>query len=92
MFFEKNGRQILRAKDENDHPDCDQGKVQKPASVICSVGDLHICEGTIDAEVYVGILETYVAVKTMTFPRNSMSISAGQYQSSFCTSYKSMAL
>ena len=35
--------------------------------------------------------ETYAAVKTMTFPRNSMSISAGQCQASFYMSYNSVA-
>ena len=39
---------------------------------------IYICEGTIHAEAYVGILETYAAVKMTTFPRNSMSISAAQ--------------
>ena len=35
-------------------------------------GELHICEGTTDAEAYVGILERHIAaVKTRTFPRNS---------------------
>ena len=53
------------------------------------MGDLHICEGTIDAEDYVGILDA--AVKTMTFSRNSMSISAGQCQASFCTSKNPVA-
>ena len=42
-------------KDEKDHPDCYQRKVQKPASVMVweyirahDMGDLHICEDTID--------------------------------------------
>ena len=68
---------ILRAKDEKYHPDCSQQKVQKTASVMVwrcisahGMGDLQICEGTIDAEAYVGILETYAAVKMMTSPRN----------------------
>ena len=67
LVFGKNGRWILRAKDEKDHPDCYQWKVQKPASVMVwgcisahDMGDLHICEGTIDAEAYVGILERYM--------------------------------
>ena len=49
-------------------------KMQKPASVMVwgsisahSMGDLHISEGTIDAEAYFG--EIYAAVKTTTFPR-----------------------
>ena len=48
-----NGRWMLHAKEDN--PDCSQQKVQKPASVMVwgcisahSMGDLHICEGTID--------------------------------------------
>ena len=49
------------------------------------MADLHICKGTIDFGA------TYAAVKTMTFPRNSMSISAGPYQASFCKSYNSVA-
>ena len=53
---------ILPAKGEKHHPDCYQWKVQKPATVMVFIsvhgmGDLHICEGTIDAEAYVGILE-----------------------------------
>ena len=86
LVFGKNGHRILCAKDEKDHPDCYQQKVQKPASVMVwgcisahSMGDLHICEGTIDAEAYVGILEM-LPPRLTTFPRNSMSISAGQCQ------------
>ena len=67
LVFGKNGCRILRAKDEKDHPDCYQRKVQKPASVMVwgcisahGMGDLHICEGTIDAEAYVGILERHM--------------------------------
>ena len=66
FVFGKNGCRI-RAKDEKDHPDCCQRKVQKPASVMVwgcistqGMGDLHICEGTIDVEAYVGILERYM--------------------------------
>ena len=52
------------AEDERKgHPDCYQRKVQKPASMMVwgcisahGMGDLHISEGTIDAEAYVGIL------------------------------------
>lgn len=31
-------------------------------------GDWHVCEGTIDTKAYIGILQTPVAIKTMTFP------------------------
>ena len=61
-FWEKKS-----AKDEKDHPDCYQRKVQKPAPVMVwgcisaqDMGDLHICEGTIDAEAYVRILERHM--------------------------------
>ena len=59
LVFGKNWYRILRAKDKKD-----QRKVPKPASVMelgCIIAhglsDLHICEGTIYAEDYVGILE-----------------------------------
>ena len=49
------------------HADCYQPKVQKPAYVmVCrsisahGMIDLHICDGTIDAEAYVGILERHM--------------------------------
>ena len=84
LVFGKNGRWILSAKDEKDHPNCYQREVQKPASVMVwgcisahGMGDLHICEGTIDA--YVGILErNMLPPRQRLFPRNSMSISAGE--------------
>ena len=56
------------------------------------MGDLHICEGTIDVEAYVGILERHMLLTRQQLPRNSMSISAGQWQASFCTNYNSVAL
>ena len=97
LVFGKNGHQILRAKGEKDHPDCSQRKVQKPASVMVwgcisahDMGDLHICEGTIYADAYVGNFGETYAAKMTTFPRNSMSISAGQCQASFCMSYNSV--
>ena len=67
LVFGKNRHRILRAKDEKVHPDCYQQKVQKPASVMVlgcisahSMGDLHICEGTINAETFVAILERHM--------------------------------
>lgn len=67
LVFGKNGRRVLRAKDENDHPDCYQRKVQKPASVMVwgcisahGMGELHVCEGTIDSEAYIRILERHM--------------------------------
>ena len=67
LFLGQNGRRIQRAKDKKDHPDCYQQKVKKTASVMVwgcisahSIGYLHICEGTIDAEAYVGIFERHM--------------------------------
>ena len=67
LVFQKKGRRIPRVKDEKDHPDCYQQKMQKPDSMMVwgwisahSMGDLHICEGTIDVEAFVGILERHM--------------------------------
>ena len=97
LVFGKNGRRILHAKDENDHPDCYQWKVQKPASVM-----VWGCISVQGWSAYMwryhwcGCLcwnfrETYAAIKRNTFSRNSMPISARQYQASFCTSYNCVA-
>ncbi len=51
-------------KEEKDHPDCYQQQVQKPGSVmVCGCvsalgkGNLHFCDGTINTEKYIEILE-----------------------------------
>ncbi len=55
---------MLRTKEEKDHPDCYQQQVQKPGSVMVwgcvsalGKGNLHFCDGTINAEKYIEILE-----------------------------------
>ncbi len=55
---------MLRTKEEKDHPDRYQQQVQKPGSVMVWVvsvplanGNLHFCDGTINAEKYIEILE-----------------------------------
>ena len=65
--FGKCGRRVLRTKEEKDHPDCYGRKVQKPASVMVwgcvsasGMGNLHICEGTINAERYIQVLEQHM--------------------------------
>ena len=77
LVIGKNGHLIICAKDEKDHPDCYQRKVQKTASVMVWVwgcisanglGDLHICEDTNKAEAYVGILETNAASRQRLLP------------------------
>ncbi len=32
-----------------------------------SIGDWHMCEGTIDMEAYIGIVKRYTAIKMMSF-------------------------
>ncbi len=34
VFFGRNGRRVLRTKEEKDHPDCYQQQVHKPGSVM----------------------------------------------------------
>ena len=55
--FGNHGHCVLWAKEKKGHPDCYQRKVQKPTSVMLwgcvsahGIGNLHICEGTINAE------------------------------------------
>lgn len=64
IVFGNHGRHVLRAKEEKDHPDCYQRKVQPPASVMVwgcvSAGNLHFCEGTINAEKYIQVLEQHM--------------------------------
>ena len=62
IVFENHGRCVLWAKE--DCPDCYQRKVQKPASVLVwgcvsahGMGNLHNCEGTINAETFIQFLE-----------------------------------
>uniref|UniRef100_A0AAR2KV54 Tc1-like transposase DDE domain-containing protein n=1 Tax=Pygocentrus nattereri TaxID=42514 RepID=A0AAR2KV54_PYGNA len=57
----------LREQIEKDSPDCYQHKVQKPASLMVwgcvsahDMGNLHICEGTINAERYIQVLEQHM--------------------------------
>ncbi len=91
-------------KEEKDHPDCYQQQVQKPGSVMVwgcvsalGKGNLHFCDGTINAEKYIEILEhaafkkTSAAFKKTSFPGTSMHISTRQCKTTFCTHYKVLA-
>lgn len=67
IVFGNCGRRVLRTKEEKNHPDCYRRKVQKPASVMVwgcisaqGMGNLHICEGTINAERYIQVLEQHM--------------------------------
>ena len=66
-FFGRNGRCVLQTKDENYHPDCYQQQVQKPGSVMVwgcisalVKGNLHLYDGTINAKMYLEILEQHL--------------------------------
>ncbi len=61
------GLRVLWAKEEGDLPACHQGSVQKPASLMvwgcisaCSMGSLHVLEGTMNAERYIKVLEQHM--------------------------------
>ena len=72
----------------------------KPASVMVwgcvsdhgIMGNLHICERTINAEMYMQVLEQYVLPwMAVSFSETSLLISARQCQATFCTCYNSVA-
>ncbi len=61
------GCRVLRAKEEGDLPACYQHSVQKPASLMVWVsisaygmGSLHVLEGTMNAEMYIKVLEQHM--------------------------------
>ncbi len=61
------GRCVLRAKEEGDLPACYQHSVQKPASLMVwgsisayGMGSLHVLEGTMNAEMYIKVLEQHM--------------------------------
>jgi len=60
-------RRVLRAKEEGDLPACYQRSVQKPASLMVrgcisayGMGNLHVLEGTMNAERYIKVLEQHM--------------------------------
>lgn len=95
--LQENRCQVLNAKNEKDHPDYYWQKMQKPASVmVCwcisshGTGDLHMYEGTINTEAYIGILGTYAAIKMSSCQWIAWGLPE-QCQTSFCTCYQSVA-
>ncbi len=61
------GRRVLRAKEEGDLPACHQCSVKKPASLMVwgcisayGMGSLHVLEGTMNAEMYIKVLEQHM--------------------------------
>ncbi len=89
---------MLRTKEEKDHPDCYQQQVQKPGSVMVwgcvsalGKGNLHFCDGTINAEKYIEIWSTICCLQEDIFSGTSMHISTRQCKTTFCTHYKVLA-
>ncbi len=77
VCFGRNGRRVLRTKEEKDHPDCYQQQVQKPGSVMVwgcvsalGKGNLHFCDGTINAEKYIEIWSTICCLQEDIFSRD----------------------
>ncbi len=67
VLFGKLGRHVIRTKEDKDNPSCYQRSVQKPASLMvwgcmsaCGMGSLHIWKGTINAEMYIQVLEQHM--------------------------------
>ncbi len=61
------GHRVLRAKEDGHLPACHQLSVQKPASLMvwgciraCSMGRVHVLEGTMNAESYIKVLEQHM--------------------------------
>ena len=52
---------------------------------IQGMGDLHVCEGPIDVEAYIGA--AHASIKTAFFLRRSFFNSAAERSSLFCTTY-----
>lgn len=61
------GHPVFQAKEEKDHADCHQHKVQTPAAVmfwscvsVHGMENLHICEGNNNAERYIQVLAQHM--------------------------------
>jgi len=73
LVLGKNRHWVVSPKADRDHPDFHQRQVQKQTSIMVwrcisanSMGDLHLCEGTTDMEVYICIkMTSFLGSKTM---------------------------
>ena len=54
-------------------------------------GNLHFCDGTINAEKYIEILEQLMLPSRRPFPATPMHISTRQGETTFCAHFKGMA-
>ena len=66
VFFGGNGHHVLQTKDEKVHQNCYQQQVQKYRDRVkgrvsaLGKGNLHFCDGTINAEKYTEILKQHM--------------------------------
>ncbi len=73
------GRRVLRTKEEGDLPACYHHSVQKPASLMVwgcisahGMGSLHVLEGTMNAEMYIKVLEQLCSPPDDIYSRKSL--------------------
>ncbi len=92
------GRRVLRAKEEGDLPACYQRSVQKPASLMVwgcisayGMGSLHVGRHYECWKVYKGFRATYAPLQTTSISGKALCILAGQYKTTYCSYYNSMA-
>ncbi len=85
------GHRVLWAKEEGDLLACYQCSFQKPASLMVwgcisayGMGSLHVLEGTMNDKRYIKVLEQHMLP-------SRWRISAGQYKTTHCSYYISMA-
>ena len=91
VFFGRNGRRVLRTKEEKDHPDCYQGLswyrvVSVPLAKVTYISVIApLMPKSRDFRAI------YAAFKMSSFPGMPMHISTRQCKTTFCTHYKGMA-
>ena len=73
LVFGKNGRRILCAKGERPSRLLPTKSAKTNYFMGLHQCPCHRCEGSIDVEAYIGIMDRHAAVKTTTFPKNSIS-------------------
>ncbi len=62
VFFGRNGRRVLRTKEEKDHPDCYQQQVQKPGSVMVWVVSVPLAKVTCTSVMAPLMLKKYIEI------------------------------
>ncbi len=101
VFFWRNGRRVLRTKEEKGFiQTVTSNKSKSPGSIMVwgcvsalGKGNLHFCDGPLMLKKYIEILEhNMLPFKKTSFPGTSMHISTRQCKTTFCTHYKVLAV